>query len=228
MATRKRATSLRKTDKVEEQPVWDQPEKTDKVISSPNKKRKTWPFVLLIVLLLVLLGLGYFLRGQYLVAIVDGRPIFRFQLNQKMLSSYGKATLEEMIMEDLIREEAAKKKIDVTSQEVDQEVAKFEKSLGAGTKLDDFLKYQGMSLADFREQLKLKLQVDKILDKDITVTEDEISSYIKANEKNMVATGEAERKAEATEQIKSQKINQKIQSWLSDLMAKAKITRFLK
>ena len=76
--------------------------------------------------------------------------------------------------------------------------------------------------------MSLRLQVNKILENEVTVSNEEIDKYIKDNGKLMVATGEAERKIEANEKLKEQKISEKIQQWIGDLLSKSKITRFLK
>lgn len=182
----------------------------------------------LAVLVILLAVLGYFFKDKLIAATVNGNPIFRYELNQRLTSTFGKETLENLIVERLIGEEAARRNIVVNEDDVGREIEKMEESLGAGTKLEDILKYQGVSLVDFKEQLKLRLQVNRILEKEITVTQEEVGQYLKDSAKTLVATGEAEKKAEASKNIKEKKINEKIQTWISDLLAKAKITRFLK
>lgn len=191
------------------------------------EKKKNWKG-LLVIAILILAVLGYVFRGQFLVAVVDNKPIFRYELGRKLVSSFGKETLENMIVEKLIVEEAKKKSVVIGEEDINREVEKVSKGLGSGMKLEDVLKFQGLSLADFRQQLKVRLQVNKILEKDISITTEEIDKYLKDNAKLLIATGEAERKTEAQEKIKEQKISEKIQTWVSDLLSKAKITRFLK
>lgn len=192
-----------------------------------SEKKKNWKGLFVIVVL-VLAIMGYVFRSQFLVAVVDNKPIFRYELGRKLVSSFGKETLENMIVEKLIVDEARKKSVVIGEEEINQEVEKISKGLGSGMKLEDVLKFQGVSLADFRQQLKVRLQVNKILEKDILITAEEVDKYLKDNAKLLIATGEAERKTEAQEKIKEQKISEKVQTWVSDLMSKAKITRFLK
>lgn len=185
--------------------------------------------ILFIIFILILLGAAaYFFKGMFLAAVVDGRPVFRQQLNQKLSSTYGKEVLENIIVEDLIRTEAKRRGIDVAKEEIDKEIEKIKGTLGQGVKLEDVLSYQGVSLADFEDQIKLRLQVNKILEKDITISDEEITTYLKDNVETLTATGEAEKKEEANQILREQKINEKIQTWISDLLAKAKINRFLK
>lgn len=190
-------------------------------------RTKRTPLIIVLVLVILALG-GFFFKEKFVVAVVNGKPIFRYHLNQKLVSSFGKETLENLIVEELIKEEVKKNKVTVSEKEVDEEMAKLAKNLGEGTKIEDVLKLQGISLKDFRRQLKMRLEVNKILEKEISISDDEINAFIKDNSQAITATGEAERKAQAREILKDQQLSQKIQKWVSDLLAKGKITRFLK
>lgn len=194
-----------------------------------TKRRKGFTPIVILALCVIVLGfLAYNFKDRFLVAIVDGKPIFRSELNQKLTASFGKETLENLIVERLVAQEARRQKVVVTEEEINAEVEKLAKSLGEGTKIEDVLAFQGISLQDFRNQLKLRLQANKILAKDITISEEEIDNFIKDNGSSLVATAEAEKRAEAKEALMDQKTGAKIQEWVSGLLAKAKITRYLK
>lgn len=185
--------------------------------------------VLVVITAVVILGLlGYLFKDKFIVAIVNGKPIFRYELSKRIFATYGKETLENLIIENLIKSEVKKAKVNVSEAEVNNEISKISSSLGAGTKIEDVLKLQGMTLKDLQSQILLKLQVNKLLEKEIIVTDEEVNTFIKNNSQSLTATGEAERKIEATELVKSQKISEKIQTWIQDLLTKANITRFLK
>ena len=66
-----------------------------------NKKYNwlTWALGALVVLLL-------FGQGWPIVAVVNYKPIFRWQLDEAMKAQYGQQTLEQMISEQLILAEA--------------------------------------------------------------------------------------------------------------------------
>lgn len=181
-----------------------------------------------VLIFAVLALLGYFYKDRFIAAVINGRPVFRYQLNQRLNSSFGKEMLENIIVEKLIGEEAKKKGIIVTGEEISAELGKLEQNLGGGMNIEDALKLQGMSLEDFKKQLTIRFQVNKILDAEITVDDKEAEDYIKENAENMVATGEAERKIEALKIVKEEKIAGRIQTWVQELLGKAKIARFLK
>lgn len=191
--------------------------------------KKIKPIYFVFVLLAIIIGLaGYFFKDKYLAAIVNGKPVFKFELAKRMESVFGKETLENLIVERLIGEEVVKNGVVVTDEEINKEVEKVSGTLGSGIKIEDALKFQGLTMEEFKKQLKMRLQVNKLLEKNITVSTEEVDKYIKDNGKTLVATAEAEKKTEAERTIKEQKISDSIQKWISDLLAKAKITRFLK
>ncbi|MGI5826323.1 MAG: SurA N-terminal domain-containing protein [Patescibacteria group bacterium] len=196
--------------------------------AEPTRKKISAPMLILGLSVLILGFLAYSFKDSFLVAVINGKPVFRYELNKKLTNSYGKETLENLIVEKLVEEEANKQKVTVTEEEINAEVDELSKSLGEETKIEDILAFQGISLEDFRHQLKLRLQVNKILEKEITISEEEIDSFIKDNASALVATDEAEKRAEAKEALMSQKTGEKIQEWVTDLLAKAKITRYIK
>lgn len=192
-----------------------------------SKKRKYFiPGLFLFILILIVLG--YLFRSKFIAATINGKPVFRYELNKRLTSVFGKETLENLIVEKLIQEETKSKGVTVSEKDISDEVAKLEKSLSAGMKLEDALKYQGVSLTEFKSQLKLRLQVNRILEKEVATSSEEIDKYLKDNDKTIIATGESERKEEAKEKLKEQKIAERVQQWVSELLAKAKVTRFLK
>lgn len=185
-------------------------------------------FPLVFVLMVAILGLlGYLFRDRIFAATINGKPIFRYELNQKMTKTYGKETLENLIVEKLIAEEAAKNNVVVTEQEIEDEVNRISESLGPDTKLEDVLSFQGMTLEDLKEQLRLKIQVNKILNNEVTVSDEEINDYVKNNAQMLTATDSAEQKNEARDLLMEQKINQAFATWIDEVIKNSKITRYL-
>jgi len=184
--------------------------------------------IFFLTILVVLALLGYYFKDKFIVSIVNGKPIFRSQLNQRLISSFGGETLENMIVEKLIKAEIAKQGVQAKEEEVDSELNKIAESLGNQAKIEDVLSSQGISMKDFRSQLQMRLEVNKIMEKEITISDSEVDQFVEDNGPILIATGEAERKVEAKARIREQKINEKVQQWVSDLLAQAKISRFLK
>jgi foldase protein PrsA len=181
----------------------------------------------IIVVLLGLIAIFVSNKGLLVAAVVNGRPIFRWQLTSIMTSRFGVQTLEGMISQALIDAEAKRAGITVSQADISKKESDLVKSLGGNVSIDDVLKYQGMTKADFEDQLRLQLTVEKLLGKDITITDADIDAYIATNEATFTATDEAGLREEAKQAMFSQQVNDKLQTWFSETRTKAKILRFL-
>lgn len=180
-----------------------------------------------IVALLVLSALLLANKGLVVAAVVNGRPIFSWQLNKTLVNRYGKQTIEGMISEELIAEEAKKSGVSVTQSDIDAKQKDILKNLGENVKLEDLLQYQGITREDFDNQIKLQLTVRKILGKDITVSDNDIAGYIATNSATLTATDPAALKAEAKQMIIETKVGALLQPWFAELRSKAQIMRFV-
>lgn len=195
------------------------------MMNVPHKK-SMWVWVAGgLVLLLVVLGLMN--KGLLVAAMVDGKPIFSWDLNRTLQSRYGQQTLEGMIGEVLIAKEAQKSGIAITEQDIASKQKEILSSLGTEVSLDDFLKFQGMSKSDFEQQLRMQLTVEKLLSKDLTITETDINNYIATNRATLTATDPAQLKEEAKKAIISNTVSEKLQSWFVGVRQKANVVKFL-
>lgn len=166
-------------------------------------------------------------KSWVVAGVVNGKPIWRWDLNKAMMQSVGKQMFEQMVSEEIIKEEAQKQHVEVTAAEVEAKQNEVLKSLGANVKLDDFLKYQGMSRADFEKQLKFRLTIEKLLGKDIQITDVDIDKFINTNKTSLTASDTAKMREEARTALLESKISEKLQPWFADLKQKAKVLRFL-
>ncbi|MBI3577760.1 SurA N-terminal domain-containing protein [Candidatus Gottesmanbacteria bacterium] len=167
-------------------------------------------------------------KSWVVAGVVNGKPIWSWQLNRVLTSRFGKQTLEGMISEQLIADEAAKQGVVVSKEDIDKKQGEILKTLGGGNvKIDDLLKYQGITKADFDNQIRLQLTVQKILGKDLVITDDDVTRYIATNSATLTATEPAQLRAEARQAILDAKVGEKLQPWFLELKNKAKILRFL-
>lgn len=174
-----------------------------------------------VILLLVAIN-----RGWVISAIVNGKPIFRATMVKTLVSKFGTQTIENMITEELINNEAKKSNIVVTQNEIDEKEQEILKSFGGSVTLDDVLKFQGMTKADFDQEIKLQMLLTKLIGKDIVITDEEIATYRTTNGASLTATDEAGLNSEAREALLTQKIGEKIQPWFTELRNKAQIFTF--
>ena len=202
--------------------------KTENILGSPlfpARRKPRWLWIAIIVAGLA--GLLWVNKGMVVAAVVNGRPIFRWELNKTLVSRFGTQTLEGMISERLVADAAAASGIQVSKDEVGGKMAEIVKSLGGGMSIEDLLKYQGMTKQDFENQIRLQMTVEKVLARDLTITEGDIDNFIATNRATLTATEPAGLRVEARAAIIGNHVNEKLQSWFMELKDKAKILRFL-
>ncbi len=193
---------------------------------SPKVKHYSWQWIL--VGLFVLLGvLAAVNKGWVVAAIVDGRPIFAWQLNSTLRTRYGQQTLEGMIGEALIKREAEKNGVVVTKEDITKKQNEILSSLGTEVSLEDFLKFQGMTEADFNSQLVIQLTVERLLTKDRVVSEADIDNFIATSAATLSATEPATLREEAKNAIISNEVSEKLQPWFLELRQKSNVMKFL-
>ncbi len=186
--------------------------------------------VIVIVIIIVLLGfLLYRFKSIFVAAMVDGRPISRLTVIKELEKHGGKDALEMLINKKLLTNEAKKKGISVSSEEVDKEIKKYETDFAIqGNTLDDTLEAQGLTREDLKEQVAIQKTVEKLLEEKTKVSDEELNKYITDNQVTLPAGKEEETKTQIKEQIKQQKLQEESSKLLENLRAAAKIRTFVK
>lgn len=220
MATRniqKRKSSLSTTEAITEETV---------PTSTPISRKKMMLVVGSILLVVLVL---YLTKSLFIAAIVNGEPISRLSVISQLEKESGKRTLEAVITQALILQEARKQNVSVSNQEVDDQLKKIEETLSKqGQNLDQVLVAQNISKESVKEQIRLEKLIEKMVGKDIKVTDKEINDYMEKNS-DLFPEGVSSKdsRQQAIDQIKQQKLSEKVQTWLSKLRDTAKTTYFV-
>ncbi len=183
----------------------------------------------IIFLVILVLGvLAYLNKGLFIAATVNGSPISRLTIIQKLEKASGKTLLDSLITEKLVQNEAKAKKIIVSNDEVNGEIKKIEDQIIAqGGTIDAALAAQGMSMDDLKTQIILQKEMEKLVADKINVTDQEVAQYIKDNKVSVPKGQEAATNDQIKSELRDQKLNTEIQTLISDLKSKAKIQYFI-
>lgn len=222
--------TTRKSSKKEvviNEPVYEMPASLPYSEEPIVRKRPTWVYVFFAILVFGLIGLFIVNRGMFIAAVVNGKPIFKWNLNSVLVSRYGQQTLDGMITEKIIAEEAQKSNISVTQEEINQRGEDILQSFGSTLSVDEFLQLQGLSRSEFDNQLKLQLTVQKILTKDLQISDQDIEMYIASNSAMLIATEPAKLREEARNAIIDTHVSEEFQTWIQELRDKASVQTFL-
>lgn len=176
------------------------------------------------IVAIALVLLVYYQYGN--VATVNNRLISRVDYINRMEEQVGEQTLDQMVTESLILDEAVKTGAEIEQGLIDDEINKIDDQLQAsGQSLDDALAAEGMSRADLEEQIRLQKLVEKMSGAaEIEVGQEEIDAFLLENKEMLPEdSSEEELKELAVGQLSGQAKNEAINNWLTTLKNGAKI-----
>lgn len=139
---------------------------------------------LAVIFLLIGLGAGYGAARlwQPVVASVNGDKITQDELYNSLVKANGIQVLDSMIALKIVNLEAAKQNIVVNEEEVQAELQKYYDYYGGEEAFKETLKASGHTIQDVREDTVANLQVEKLLEKNITISDEEIQTYFAENQ----------------------------------------------
>ncbi|MCY9669743.1 peptidylprolyl isomerase [Paenibacillus alginolyticus] len=115
------------------------------------------------------------------VAKVNGVNISTDQLYKAMLVSGGQQTLDSLISDELINQEAQKTGIQITDEDIQKEISSIQSSYASNDEFQQALTSYGMTLDDLKKNMKSQVLLKKILEPQITISDDEIKQYYDQN-----------------------------------------------
>lgn len=180
--------------------------------------------VLILVALVILVWRN---KGIFVAGTINNQPIWRWDLEKRMVARSGNQVFEEMVNESLLKSAAAKKGITVSDAELNQKIKDIEKSLNGQISLADALSQQGMSMDEFRRQVSLQIMVEKLTADSVKISEDDVAKYLEQNQSMLTATDEAGMRAEARQNLTREKQSTAFQKIFDDLKKSAKIKNYL-
>jgi hypothetical protein len=192
------------------------------------KQKRTY---ILLISAALLLGLGYLLYKALVFAWVGNVPLTRLDQFNRMDRQSGKETKDQMINEQLVLNEARKRRVVATEEDINKQLAQIETQQGGAEKLDEALKDQQMTREDLKKQLRFSVLINKMFEAEGKVEEKELNDYIEQNKDQLGLTDpnnasqSAKAKEAAAESLKRQKTNQAFTTWLQQAQASSEVKR---
>lgn len=188
-----------------------------------NKKVAIIIGVIVVVIVLIFLA-----KGLFIAATVDGSPISRLSVIERLEKASGKSLLDNLISERLIQNAAAAKKIVISDDVVNAEIKKIEAEITAqGQTMEAALAAQGMSMDDLKTQIVLRKDLEGLLADKISVTDEEVAQYIKDNSVAVPVGQESVINEQTKSDLSNQKFSSEVQGYIADLKAKASIKYYV-
>ncbi len=181
----------------------------------------------LIIAIVVIAALAFKFKNLFIVATVDGKPITRLALERELNSKYSAQTLDNLISEQIILSQARNKGITVDQKDVDAKIKEIDSRLKGKISLNDALKAQGLTPDSFRKQVEIQLTIDKLFDKEASISDKEVEDYIAQNKASLTtATDPAKLRADVYANLRQQKIGDLFDKWFADIKQKVKVVKF--
>ncbi|TXH06874.1 MAG: hypothetical protein E6Q06_04630 [Candidatus Moraniibacteriota bacterium] len=176
----------------------------------------------------IALGSAYGYRGLFIAATVDGSPISRIAVIQKLEQQNGKNILDALVTDRLIQTAAARLSITVDPSEIDAEIEKITAQIKAqGLTLDDVLRQEGLTLSEVRQQIATREQLRKILGDSLVVTDEEIDDYLsKTKLSPPKEIPESDFREDIRRQLSDQKFGTEAEKWIASAREAADIQYF--
>jgi len=182
---------------------------------------------IIIAVIIILAALVYYYKGLFIAATINGSPITRLAVIKELEKASGKQALDSLITKKLINNEAIKKGISITSEEVDAEIKTIEDQIKAqGQTLEQALATKNMKLEDLKQQILTRKTLEKILADKLQVTEDEITKFITDNNIAIPQGQEEAYRTQIIAQLKQQKLNTEAETLITSLRSGATIKYF--
>lgn len=146
-------------------------------VQTSKSGNKVWPIVslvLAVLLIVVLIKPPFATNKAEAVATVNGVEITKDRLYDELAASGGEQVLSNLINQELVNQEAAKKNITVTDADIDAEIESYKTQFGSEDALNQALVQYGMTMDDLREQVVMELKLTKLLEPEIKVTDEQI------------------------------------------------------
>jgi hypothetical protein len=181
-----------------------------------------------LALVVVVIGLLTYKVGPWMVpAVVDNRPVSRFELWSRLEKSYGAQALDDMVNEKILDGAIAKAGVKVDQTKLDEQMTTLEKQFETSGGLDEALKQRGLTRNDLMKQVKTQISVEELLADKINPTEDEIKAQFDSGATTLYKDKKFdEMKASITDELKQTKLRDAFLVWFADIKKEAKVKSF--
>lgn len=122
---------------------------------------------------------------EEVVAKVNDKEITKEELYDYMVSQNGAEALDSLISEKIVETEIEKEKIVVSDEEIQKSLDEMTEYYGSEEELNNAIKSFGYTMDDIKKNITTNLQLEKILEPYITITDEQVQAYFEANKESL-------------------------------------------
>jgi foldase protein PrsA len=210
-------------DQLTPQPATEQSRPRPARFTAKQKK-----MMVLAAMIVIPLALAFYFKSHFIAATVDGSPISRLTVIRELERQGGETVLNALITDKLVDAEAARKGIVLSDEELNEEIDKLKKGVtDMGGSFEEALAERGFTEESLRRNIATQLKIRKLLADVISVTEEEIDSYITESGIEIPAGNEAELREQVRTELEDGKFTQEAEGFIEGLKAQADITYYV-
>lgn len=184
--------------------------------------------MVLAAVIVIPLALALYFKSHFIAATVDGSPISRLSVIRELERQGGETVLNALIADKLIDAEATKKGVVLSDQELNEEIDKLRTGItDMGGSFEEALAERGFTEESLRRNIATQLKIRKLLADVISVTEEEIDSYITESGIEIPEGNEAELREQVRTELEDGKFTQEAEGFIEGLKAQADITYYV-
>ena len=198
------------------------------VTSKPPKKTL---LVLLSFLLIISLGVlaAKKYKSLFVVGKVNGQFITRLELEKSMNDRYAKATFDDLASTNLLYQLASQNGVTVSDEELNKEISDTETRLGGKEALNSTLDRMGYTKERFTKEMTMLVLEKKLAAKifKAEVSDEDVAKFYTDNKTLFPDKKLDEVKADITNNLVSQELQQQFTTWFQEQKDKAVIKSYL-
>lgn len=160
-----------------------------------------------------------------IVATVNGAPITQREFNRADASS--DQTLDALVAEKLVNQEAKKQKVTVSDSQINDQIATIKKQLGSDQEFRAALSRNHLTENQLRDQIRTQLLAEKMGAKNVSVSDQEAQTFYNQNKAQFGQQTFDQAKQQVKDQLLQQKQSEAIQTWINGLKKSARIDKHL-
>jgi foldase protein PrsA len=115
------------------------------------------------------------------VATINGVDITKDQLYEVLAAAGGAQTIGEMIDTELVRQEVDKAGIKVSAADIEDEMDYIKSMFGSNEEFENAMAMYGLTLEQLEADTLVNVQIRKLLEPQVSVTDEEIQAYYDEN-----------------------------------------------
>lgn len=154
------------------------------------KSRRVISYILLFTLLIGVLSFTGCTsdkvdKDSEIVAKVGDKNITKEELYDFLVMQSGQQALEALIIETIVDLEIEKKKIQVSEEEIDEELNKTKEGFEGEEQFNQALQSSGLTIDELKENLEMGIRINKLIEPYISISQEEIQNFFTENKSEL-------------------------------------------